>query len=85
MCVKVVYNITAFIENVFRYQMAIPTVLKPQLPLHQPNTYNDGLLLKKWRLEESVDKVGWWESIGLIGWHFDWSNLGKTDNQCFSE
>ena len=47
MCVKVVYNITAFIENVFRYQMAIPTVLKPQLPLHQPNTYNDGLLLKK--------------------------------------
>ena len=67
MCVQVMYNITTFIDNISQYQMAVSTVPKSQLPLHLPNTYNDGLWLKKWRSEESVDGVGWWESIGLIG------------------
>ena len=37
MCIKMMYNITTYIQNVFQYQIENFNNAKPQLLLHQTN------------------------------------------------
>ena len=39
MCIKMMYNITTFIKNLFQYQTAKFNNVKLQLLLHQPNNF----------------------------------------------